>query len=154
MRPKDTFPSQPGAYLIILQIPEKTTLRIGHLGEYHFENGYYAYIGSAQGPGGLAGRIHRHLRPKGQKQLHWHLDYILPYSRIRQIWWAESTSALECAWAASLSQIGFQRIPGFGASDCHCGGHFIHLGGKEKIEQAWSYLAANTTIILNRNGFV
>jgi len=36
--------------------------------------GYYIYIGSAFGPGGVRARMLRHLR--ADKPKHWHIDYL------------------------------------------------------------------------------
>ena len=41
------------------------------------EPGYYVYIGSGWGPGGLASRICRHLGCRPRRRLHWHIDRIL-----------------------------------------------------------------------------
>ena len=42
----------------------------------HFEirKGYYVYVGSAMGSGGVAARLKHH--SKISKKLHWHLEYL------------------------------------------------------------------------------
>jgi Uri superfamily endonuclease len=69
--------------------------------------------------------------------------------------WLESDGArragerLECAWAAALSQRPGARIvvPGFGASDCRCPGHLVHLPALP--DEAWmaSVLGAERVVV-------
>ncbi len=39
-------------------------IQIGKLGQFKFKKGYYAYVGSAFGPGGLNSRIKHHIESK------------------------------------------------------------------------------------------
>jgi len=41
-----------GTYILILTLNKSRKIYIGRLGEFTFEYGYYAYVGSALGPGG------------------------------------------------------------------------------------------------------
>jgi len=56
-----------------MRLNRKQMIKVGALGEKCFDEGYYAYIGSALS--GLKGRINHHL--KTGKKLHWHIDYLL-----------------------------------------------------------------------------
>jgi len=47
-----------GTYTLLVAVPEVTTADVGALGWTAFEPGWYAYTGSAFGPGGL-GRVDR-----------------------------------------------------------------------------------------------
>ncbi len=53
-------------------------LEIGRLGSFNIIPGFYAYVGSAFGPGGLRARIRHHLESVAQP--HWHIDYLLGYA--------------------------------------------------------------------------
>ncbi|MED5219495.1 MAG: DUF123 domain-containing protein [Candidatus Neomarinimicrobiota bacterium] len=53
----------PGTYALILFNSSAATLHIGALGTVDFSRGYYVYIGSAFGPGGLKGRLRHHAAP-------------------------------------------------------------------------------------------
>ncbi len=150
MRSEDLPPNLPGTYVLLLYLLQDEKLVIGMLGERLFPTGNYAYIGSAHGPGGLAGRIWRHVRPREQKPSHWHIDHFLQAAEIRRIWWIESEKKLECAWAQSLTHAGFMRPPGFGATDCHCGGHLLWLGEQEGMRKAWSCLQSETLDQINQ----
>ena len=48
-----------GIYTLVLRLPAERLVEVGALGTVRFEAGYYAYTGSARGPGGLA-RVRRH----------------------------------------------------------------------------------------------
>ncbi|MBC7263333.1 MAG: GIY-YIG nuclease family protein [Chloroflexi bacterium] len=118
-------PPRPGTYVLILYLPKELSLIVGGLGTFDLEPGYYTYVGSARGPGGLAARIARHAR-KGNP-LRWHIDYLRPHTQWRAIWWTESPQRLECKWAQALSSLpgATKPIPGFGASDCQCVTHLL-----------------------------
>ncbi|MBN1976046.1 MAG: GIY-YIG nuclease family protein, partial [Anaerolineae bacterium] len=96
------------------------------MGCFCFSSGWYAYVGSAQGPGGLAARLARHLRPL--KSLHWHIDYLRAQAQPVQAWYTTGTQKRECAWARALSSFPAASIPvpRFGASDCRCPAHLIY----------------------------
>lgn len=121
-------PDRPGTYVLILHLPRSAeNVRIGRLGWFRFPSGWYAYVGSAQGPGGLAARLARHLRQP--KPLHWHIDYLRAQAQPVEAWYVAETQKRECAWARALS--GFPGasvpMPRFGASDCRCPAHLIRF---------------------------
>ncbi|MCP4541650.1 MAG: GIY-YIG nuclease family protein [Chloroflexi bacterium] len=121
------FPKQPGTYVLILKLPEDTAVDVGRLGRFRFPSGWYAYAGSARGPGGLASRISRHLRTS--KPLHWHIDHLRAVARPVEIWYATGTRKRECVWAQALADSPDASIlvSHFGASDCGCLAHLIHF---------------------------
>jgi len=127
------LPDRPGTYVLILRLPRPATVNVGQLGRVRFPAGWYAYVGSAYGPGGLAARISRHLR--SPKHLHWHVDYLRAESSPVEIWSAVGTGKRECAWARALSGLPGASIPvlRFGASDCHCPAHLIHFAGSPDL---------------------
>jgi Uri superfamily endonuclease len=120
-----------GAYALFLQLEQDTPIVVGRLGTFCFPTGYYVYVGSALGSGGLSARLARHRRQ--QKRLHWHIDYLLAHARIIGIQTDASGERLECVWARKwLDTPGVQVIvPGLGASDCGCPAHLIYLGSIE-----------------------
>lgn len=120
------IPKQPGTYRLLWQVLQPARVQVGRLGELELVRGYYAYIGSAYGPGGLQARIRHHLRAHHPRP-HWHLDYLRPYWQpLAQHW--QLQQRCECAWAQQLLAAGATPIaPRFGASDCHCAGHGLYL---------------------------
>lgn len=131
----EPFPKSSGTYALILSLPGTRSIRIGKLGEFAFPVGYYVYVGSALGPGGLAGRLNRHVRlahdGQGKKRLHWHIDYLRQYSELTGIWYASHDTTLEHIWASLVGQLpgATAPVPRFGASDCRCPSHLFHFPG-------------------------
>jgi len=120
-------PDQAGTYVLILRLLRFATITVGRLGRFRLPAGWYAYAGSAYGPGGLAARLERHLR--SPKPLRWHIDYLRTHARPVEIWYTVGTQKRECAWAQTLSGLPGASIPAprFGASDCRCPTHLIHF---------------------------
>ncbi|MGD1994854.1 MAG: GIY-YIG nuclease family protein [Anaerolineae bacterium] len=116
-----------GTYALWLGLECDREIRVGRLGCFQFPAGTYGYVGSALGPGGIGARVARHLRRRGS--LHWHVDYLRSEARPIGFWWAAGDKRRECAWAAALAQLRGASLPvaGFGASDCRCSTHLIHL---------------------------
>jgi Uri superfamily endonuclease len=117
--------SEPGTYVLILRLREPTSLSIGRLGRFDLPPGWYLYVGSAFGPGGLAGRLAHHSRPV--RRPHWHIDYLRVAAQVRDVWWAIQETPREHEWAGLLaaSSVVTPVIPGFGASDCCCRTHLF-----------------------------
>lgn len=115
-----------GVYAVWLYLPTAQNLTIGKLGTFWFEQGVYAYCGSAQR--GLTQRIARHERLN--KKLHWHIDYLRLYcDYLGAITIAEQSKAGECWLASELLKIpgSYFPIAGFGSSDCRCGAHLVKI---------------------------
>jgi len=123
-----------GTYLLIITLPKDTTLMVGKRGLLHFKKGYYAYVGSALN--GLDQRIQRHL--KADKKIHWHIDYLLAFTEIVEIFYKENNRREECSIAQVLER-NFTSIPGFGCSDCSCKSH-LFFGSSEEITQVVTHL--------------
>ena len=117
----------PGTYALVVLLEETATISIGKLGAQQFLPGYYIYLGSALGPGGLRARVGRHRRQRALSKLHWHIDYLLRKSALIEIWWAVGDNRQECSWSEILSNSGLVFPVGFGSSDCDCDGHLVAL---------------------------
>ena len=126
-----------GSYALVFRMKHTYNLSIGRLGHHHFLPGYYIYLGSALGPGGITARIRRHLRYSYKKAPHWHVDRLLGVSRISEIWWKAGTESVECLWAVRLAKIGSIHIAGFGASDCRCAGHLVHFNYLNEVSNGY-----------------
>ena len=121
------LPDCSGVYVLILRLSRLTTISVGRLGRFQFPTGWYAYAGSAQGPGGLAARLSHHLR--SHKPLRWHADYLRVHARPVEIWYAVGARKRECAWGQALSRLpgASTPVPRFGASDCRCPAHLVYF---------------------------
>jgi Uri superfamily endonuclease len=120
------LPGTPGVYALSMVVDKPATIIIGALGVQKINPGFYYYVGSARGPGGIKSRVMRHLQQK--KVTHWHIDYLLPFTRLAGVWYAESPAPLECNWVGYLHRLEGGKFPikKFGSSDC-CNGCPAHL---------------------------
>nr|WP_319377116.1 GIY-YIG nuclease family protein [uncultured Methanoregula sp.] len=141
-----------GIYCLVFFCPG-CTVRVGALGEIAFRKGWYIYVGSALGTGGLA-RLERHiaLSHNKDKRPKWHVDYLSTDSRfvLRLAVHAVTEERLECRLADALAGA---AIPGFGSSDCDCPSHLFYRTRNpvNEIEYAFRSLGLEpvTTIIKN-----
>ncbi|MGA1871592.1 MAG: GIY-YIG nuclease family protein [bacterium] len=118
--------SRKGTYILLLKVPNEKTLTIGKIGTYLIPKGYYAYVGSAFGSGGLNARINHHL--KTVSRAHWHIDYLRKISIPIEIWYTTKDQKLEHYWASIMYNVHafMPFIQGFGASDCRCKTHLFY----------------------------
>jgi len=117
-----------GTYLLIMDLPTRVSIQVGKLGMVDFQKGRYVYVGSALN--GLSQRIQRHLRK--EKKVHWHIDYLLPLTKIVDIYVKEGIGREECRMAR-LFEHKVHGIPGFGCSDCACSSH-LFTGALQDIQ--------------------
>lgn len=116
--------SEPGTYALVLRVQKGVRLSVGRRHELGIERGYYVYIGSAFGPGGVGARVRRHCRVA--KPNHWHIDYLREHSIPLGAWISYEPIHLEHRWAEKLCDaVELTTIPGFGCSDCNCSSHLF-----------------------------
>lgn len=127
------IPASGGVYALVLRLDGPTELVFGRGHSRQsapLEAGWYVYVGSAHGPGGLRARTDRHRRRS--RVAHWHVDALLARAELVEIWFAEVAADREHAWAQRLARQPGAAIPvrGFGARDCRqgCGSHLVFLG--------------------------
>jgi len=115
--------SKQGTYAIAFKNDCTENAQIGRWNQIKIIPGYYIYIGSAFGKGGVRARVLRHFRRN--KPNHWHIDYLRKYMNPVQVWYTNDSKHLEHKWALSLTKMKMMHaIKGFGCSDCSC---FSHL---------------------------
>ena len=117
-----------GTYLLVMELPNETSLQVGKLGMVDFKKGCYVYVGSALN--GLEQRIQRHLR--SQKKIHWHIDYLLPFTTMVDVFYKESNRKEECVIAQEVAN-NLSSVPGFGCSDCICQSHLFYGSSQEVL---------------------
>jgi Uri superfamily endonuclease len=118
--PRVGLPSLPGTYVLVLRFSKRLEIVAGKLGVLAVQPGFYVYVGSALGPGGLAARVGRHCRR--EKTRRWHDDYLRAEANLEEVWYAAGKSHRECQWASAFRTLPGASVPltGFGASDCGC----------------------------------
>ena len=125
--------NQPGTYAIVLKSTAERSIKVGKLGMLRVQTGYYIYVGSAFGPGGLEARIAHHQRTSHRSR--WHIDYIRPAAKICEMWYTFDPRPREHQWAETLASARESTIPfpGFGSSDCNCLSHLFYFKSKPTI---------------------
>jgi Uri superfamily endonuclease len=129
----------PGTYILVCQARQAGFVPAGGLGRLSVPQGYFLYVGSALGPGGLRARLAHHMRPVLKP--HWHIDYLRTVAHLRQIWFCYGQERREHDWAGVLHQLRGASIPfpGFGSSDCGCASHLFFF---EKCPTQSAFAAA------------
>jgi Uri superfamily endonuclease len=121
-----------GAYLLVLRNVKLQTLNVGKLGRLSFQSGYYVYVGSAMGSGGINSRVTRHLRFRilKRKKPKWHLDYLLRSNfKPVEVFKIPSLKPVECKISKTVETAAEFTFEGFGSSDCveGCKGHLHYF---------------------------
>jgi Uri superfamily endonuclease len=128
------LPGCPGTYVLVMEAREAAIIRAGRLGELRITPGWYAYIGSAFGPGGVAARCGHHLRRSARPR--WHIDYLRAVSELREIWFSCDSGKREHTWSSLVGKGKGATEPfsGFGASDCGCRSHLHRFPGAPSFQ--------------------
>ncbi|HOL67970.1 MAG TPA: DUF123 domain-containing protein [bacterium] len=105
---------------------------MGRSGQLQVKPGFYLYVGSAFGPGGLAARIRHHFC--GCRKPHWHLDYVKSCLKREEVYFCAGEK-MEHQWAGRLCLVKGVRIPrpGFGSSDCTCVSHLFFAPSRKSL---------------------
>jgi Uri superfamily endonuclease len=120
---------QSGTYAVIFSSQSKAKVRFGRWGQLDLVSGYYVYVGSAFGPGGVQARVSRHCRKIKPK--HWHIDYVLEFLQPVGVWCSYESERLEHRWAQAFADISsMSSVQGFGCSDCKCNSHLFNASTK------------------------
>jgi len=118
-----------GSYVLLVELSTGKDIFVGKLGYVSFPKASYAYVGSAMN--GLRARLARHLR--GEKKLHWHIDYLLKEAEVEEIILCPGKERVECSLAQALAGK-FQSVPGFGSSDCKCRSHLYFASEEDMLK--------------------
>jgi endonuclease-3 len=114
-----------GTYTLLVHLPDPITVAVGALGALDLDAGWYAYTGSALGPGGFT-RVERHrgMAAGDTAARHWHIDYLLgdTGASVERVFRADGAD-VECEVAAAVASAADGLVDGFGCSDCRCESH-------------------------------
>ena len=124
------LPSSPGTYALILYCPRTRRVEVGKLGVFDIRRGWYGYVGSAFGPGGLKARC-RHHRSRAARP-HWHIDFMRTVASLRAIWFTPDTVPREHQWVEMFEGLPETSItiPRFGSGGCTCTSHLFRFPGR------------------------
>ena len=112
-----------GTYALVFKTQQTKKIIVGKLGNLKLQPGFYVYVGSAFGPGGLKARIGHHRRRS--RRPHWHIDYLSKHLTPIEVWYTYDTVHQEHCWSEILEHYRDTStpLPGFGSSDCCCKSH-------------------------------
>ena len=121
----DIVQARPGTYVLVLSSRSTDLIQIGRLGALQLQLGFYVYVGSALGPGGVRARLAHHL--KLSRRPHWHIDYLRAHTKVEEICYRLDTRRLEHVWAEHIGLAKGASVPlvGFGSTDCRCKSHLV-----------------------------
>ncbi len=121
-----------GTYAVVLRADAVQAISVGSLGEFRLNPGYFIYVGSAFGPGGVQARVNRHHRRR--KRRHWHIDYLTEHLTAVGVWYTHDSHRREHAWAGVMTKIAIEpAIEGFGCSDCGCYTHLFYTASRPSL---------------------
>ena len=131
---------EPGTYALVLSSSSQKIICIGKFGKLKIQKGYYIYVGSALGPGGLKARIKYHNRLSTKP--HWHIDYLKPFVEIKEVWYSYDTHRNEHNWSTIFITLPDAFIPlkGFGSSDYKCRTHLFYFNKKPSLKKFYCFL--------------
>jgi len=132
--PVDSLPAASGTYVLVMRLPRAMMITPGRLGPHGMPAGYYCYVGSAFGPGGLRARLRHHAAVAARP--HWHVDYLRKHAPLLEIWYTGCVARREHDYASILGSLSgaVMPVPGFGASDCGCDSHLFHFPVRPELE--------------------
>ncbi len=117
----DRIPALLGAYLLLVELRDVTSVRLSNKRSVSLMPGRYIYAGSANGPGGLKARVSRHMRRA--KRRRWHIDQLTETSNVLGAW--IFPNGMECDLVDLNSTLPLP-IVGFGSTDCkRCRSHLL-----------------------------
>ena len=127
--------ARPGTYVLLLSSRSTDLIQIGRLGALQLQSGFYVYVGSALGPGGVRARLAHHL--KLARRRHWHIDYVRAHTRVQDIWYRLDTRRLEHIWAEHIGLAKGASVPllGVGSTDCRCESHLFFFQQRPSRER-------------------
>ena len=127
--------ARPGTYVLVLSSRSTYVIQIGKLGALQLRSGFYVYVGSALGPGGVRARLAHHLKPP--RRPHWHIDYLKDHTSVKEVWYRLDTRRLEHVWADHIRLTEGASVPlvGFGSTDCRCESHLFFFERRPSRER-------------------
>jgi Uri superfamily endonuclease len=122
-----------GTYALLLACRRTGPARIGRLGTLQLQPGFYVYVGSAFGTGGLRARLRHHFH--GAPRPHWHIDFLRAICDLAEVWFTTDPVRLEHHWARVMAGLpgAVLPLPGFGSSDCDCLAHLFWFARRPSI---------------------
>lgn len=124
-----------GTYVLILHAARRAVVTFRRGSSIATRPGYYTYVGSAFGPGGIRARVSRHART--DKRRHWHIDHLTAVTQVTGAMISYACSRYEHGWAAYLEDMtALEAVAGFGCTDCRCHSHLYYTADDARLALA------------------
>jgi len=145
---KESVRSECGTYIAVLKSNKAGTLQVGKFGELPVNKGYYVYIGSAFGPGGIKSRLNHHVKISSSP--HWHIDYLRIETLFHKAYASYSYKHKECSWASMFAEDAnsVEPLKGFGSSDCKCRTHLYYFRTFKMVNDAIERLSEVKEVLI------
>jgi Uri superfamily endonuclease len=117
-------PAFGGAYVLVLRLDETIQIEFPRVASDQLMPGWYVYVGSARGRGGIRARVKHHFRYK--KTAHWHIDRLTV--KAGEMAALPVADGRECELVGKLlKSLRFKvAAAGFGSTDCSlCESHLL-----------------------------
>ncbi|WP_227430592.1 GIY-YIG nuclease family protein [Psychrobacter sp. I-STPA6b] len=101
----EMLPKTKGLYILVMYLADEVCVTVGKLGDFTLSSGFYFYVGSARGAGGIASRVGRHWRNDAQKAKRWHIDYIREPMQMLGCWVLSDQENQELMAECRLAQL-------------------------------------------------
>lgn len=113
----EKLPAERGVLGLVLHLGQVRTIQIARFSPMAFSPGFYVYVEGVSGAFGIRDRAMALLVDEGG--FRWHVQYLLEWASLHEIWYAVGSSRLEQEWIRI-----FEATPnwhpvvrGFGSSD-------------------------------------
>ncbi len=133
---KKRIPKCPGYYALLIKIQKKTIIDHPKFNKKTLDPGYYIYVGSARGPGGIAARIKRHVKKNKKKK--WHIDYLTSKQDVKTIligYKCTTKPEGEEKMSHTLEKIASPALEKFGSTDKKDETHLYKCENKKKCKE-------------------
>jgi Uri superfamily endonuclease len=149
-------PENRGLYLFLVRLHEPVRLKVGALGTFALEAGWYIYTGRARR--NLVERVRRHFQT--HKRVRWHIDRLIERREAEPLGAVVLGQREHPDWSeCSLNQkVGRKLgavapVPGFGASDCSegCPAHLWYVDKPLSLLQL-ACVSEKAALVLPRDG--
>jgi Uri superfamily endonuclease len=120
------MPELKGAYVLALRLENTVHIEFSRVNCDQLFPGWYVYVGSAKGRGGIRARVKRHFRY--DKKAHWHIDRLTVHAV--EMAALAVAGGYECELVDTLlNSHRFEvAVPGFGSTDCsRCESHLLTI---------------------------
>lgn len=110
-------------YVLSMYCSNEFETEVGSIGVKNFDQGFYAYVGSASNLNFSRLSRHKEVSEGFNNTTHWHIDYLIKNPDVFITGAFITRSSKECKISNSINM---DNIEHFGCSDCNCESHLYY----------------------------